>query len=223
VTTTEVTVTDLSEAPQVAAVRETLRRRLRSRYGRFCDWVSEAMGRPLNITFWFVAIVVWTFIFAFGGPHLASGKWMPAWFTSTGYNFPLNLATTVAELFIGFLVATAANRSQNALTALLNHMQTLLDGIVAHGESITAQGKQLSAQSSLLSAQTQQIEELARELKAAVEENTELTRQVHTLTAEAAQDTDRLEGLKTHMTEVHDHVRALTRHAGLQTGKADSG
>jgi hypothetical protein len=28
--------------------------------------------------------------------------------------------TAVAELFIGFLVATAANRAQNALTALLD-------------------------------------------------------------------------------------------------------
>ena len=78
-------------------------------FDRFADWVSEAMGRPLNIAFWFVVVVTWTLIFALGGPKLSSGSWLPAWFTSQGYNFPLNLITTVAELFIGFLVATAAN------------------------------------------------------------------------------------------------------------------
>jgi low affinity Fe/Cu permease len=85
---------------------------------RFANWVSEAMGHPTNIIFWLTAVLAWTFIFAFGGPHLASGTWLPPWFTSTGFNFPLNLITTVAELFIGFLVAAAANRSQTALSAL---------------------------------------------------------------------------------------------------------
>ena len=63
---------------------------------RFANWVSEAMGRPTNIAFWFVLVVLWTLIFALGGHHLASGTWLPAWFRSTGYNFPLNLVTTVA-------------------------------------------------------------------------------------------------------------------------------
>jgi hypothetical protein len=39
------------------------------------------------------------------------------------FQFPLNLITTVAELFIGFLVAAAANRSQTALSALLGHIR----------------------------------------------------------------------------------------------------
>ena len=90
---------------------------------RFANWVSEAMGHPTNIIFWLTAVLAWTFIFAFGGPHLASGTWLPPWFTSTGFNFPLNLITTVAELFIGFLVAAAANRSQTALSALLGHIR----------------------------------------------------------------------------------------------------
>ena len=93
-------------------------------FDRFADWVSEAMGRPLNIAFWFVLVVAWTLIFALGGHKLSSGTWLPTWFTSQGYNFPLNLITTVAELFIGFLVATAANRAQNALTALLDKIDT---------------------------------------------------------------------------------------------------
>ncbi|HXW35940.1 MAG TPA: hypothetical protein VEJ87_15300 [Acidimicrobiales bacterium] len=233
-TTTEATVTDVPEAPQVAAVQETLKNRLKSRYGRFCDWVSEAMGRPLNITFWFVAIVAWTFIFAFGSPHLASGAWLPAWFTSTGYNFPLNLVTTVAELFIGFLVGTASNRSQNALTALLNHMQAMLNGIKANGEGLSAQGKQLSAQGNQLSAQGKQlsaqgeqlsaqgnqIQEVQRGLKTAIDENTELTKQVHTLTVGVARETASLEGMQAQMSEVFAHVTALTRQAGLEVGKS---
>jgi len=184
--TTDEAMTSALDAPQVEAVHEALRNRLKSRYGRFCDWVSEAMGRPLNITFWFVAIVVWTGIFAFGNSHLASGAWMPAWFTSTGYNFPLNLITTVAELFIGFLVGTAANRSQNALTALLGHMQTMLDWIKTNDEGLSAQGDQLSAHGDQLTAQADQIVEFGRSLRAAIDENTKLTQQVHALTMELA-------------------------------------
>jgi low affinity Fe/Cu permease len=98
---------------------------------RFANWVSEAMGHPTNIIFWLVAVLAWTFVFAFGGPHLASGNWLPVWFRSTGFNFPLNLVTTVAELFIGFLVAAAANRSQTALTALLGHIRAGVERDVA--------------------------------------------------------------------------------------------
>jgi low affinity Fe/Cu permease len=98
---------------------------------RFANWVSEAMGRPANIIFWFVVVLAWTFVFAFGGRHIASGTWLPSWFTSEGFNFPLNLVTTVAELFIGFLVAAAANRSQTALTALLGHIRAGLERDVA--------------------------------------------------------------------------------------------
>lgn len=121
---------------------------------RFANWVSEAMGRPTNITVWLVLVVLWTCIFAFGNPHLASGSWLPAWFTSQGFNFPLNLITTVAELFIGFLVAAAANRSQTALTVLLRHIRATVDRDAAMEENLA----------SLL------------------RENTELTTQVHTLT-----------------------------------------
>jgi hypothetical protein len=67
-----------------------------------------------------VLIVSWTLLFALGGPTLSSGSWLRRWFTNQGYNFPLNLITAVAELFIGFLVATAANRAKSALTALLD-------------------------------------------------------------------------------------------------------
>jgi low affinity Fe/Cu permease len=120
---------------------------------KFANWVSEAMGKPTNIAFWFVLVVCWTLVFALGGAHLASGTWLPAWFTSTGYNFPLNLITTVAELFIGFLVAAAANRAQDALTVLLAHIRAGVERDVA----------------------------IEQGLKEAIAENTELTRQVHEL------------------------------------------
>jgi low affinity Fe/Cu permease len=123
------------------------------RFLTFANWVSEAMGKPTNIAFWFVLVVSWTMIFALGGPHLASGTWLPGWFTSTGYNFPLNLITTVAELFIGFLVAAAANRAQDALTVLLAHIRAGVERDVA-------------------------IEQV---LKDAIAENTELTKRVHDL------------------------------------------
>lgn len=51
---------------------------------RVANWVSEAMGRPTNIIFWFVLVFAWTAVFAFGGPHLATGSWLPKWFTSAG-------------------------------------------------------------------------------------------------------------------------------------------
>jgi low affinity Fe/Cu permease len=120
---------------------------------KFANWVSEAMGKPANIAFWFVLVVVWTLVFAVGGPHLASGTWLPGWFTSTGYNFPLNLITTVAELFIGFLVAAAANRAQDALTVLLAHIRAGVERDVAIEQGLTD----------------------------AIAENTELTKQVHEL------------------------------------------
>ena len=114
------------------------------------------MGRPLNIAFWFVLVVTWTLIFALGGPKLSSGTWLPTWFTSQGYNFPLNLITTVAELFIGFLVATAANRAQNALTALLDKIDL----------------------------QEEQIEATETNVVTLIKENTDLTSEIHTLTTE---------------------------------------
>jgi len=152
-------------------------------FDRFADWVSEAMGRPLNIAFWFVLVVTWTLIFALGGPRLSSGSWLPSWFTSQGYNFPLNLITTVAELFIGFLVATAANRAQNALTDLLDKIDM----------------------------QEQQIEATEANIVSLIKENTELTTEVHTLTAQVAKNAALI-------IDVHRHVTALTAHAGLNAG-----
>ncbi len=146
---------------------------------KFANWVSEAMGRPTNIAFWFVLVACWTLIFALGGSHLSSGRWLPLWFTSTGYNFPLNLITTVAELFIGFLVAAAANRAQDALTVLLAHIRASVerDGVIE------------------------------QELKEAIAENTELTKQVHELQVSMCTQMDLLD-------EIRRRVAALSPTAG---------
>jgi low affinity Fe/Cu permease len=124
-----------------------------SLFQRFADWVSEAIGSATNLVVWLVLVVGWVSVFAFGGPHLASGRWLPAWFTSQGFNFPLNLVTTVIELFVGFLVATASNRSQRALTALLTRIES----------------------------QEAQMREVEENLADQLQQNTDLTAEVHTL------------------------------------------
>jgi low affinity Fe/Cu permease len=96
-----------------------------SLFQRVADWTSAAMGRPANIAIWLIAVIAWTVTFAVGGSHIASGDWLPAWFTSQGFNFPLNLVTTVAELFIGFLVGAASNRSERNLEATLGRIEQL--------------------------------------------------------------------------------------------------
>jgi low affinity Fe/Cu permease len=147
-------------------------------FDRFADWVSEAMGRPLNILFWLVLVVVWTLIFALGGHRLSTGSWLPTWFTSQGYNFPLNLVTTVAELFIGFLVATAANRAQNALTALLDKIDS----------------------------QEEQIEATEANIVALIKENTDLTTEIHTLTTEVAKSTALIGEMHLHLCALAEHA-----------------
>lgn len=146
-------------------------------FDRFADWVSEAMGRPLNIAFWFVLIVVWTLLFALGGPSLSSGSWLPSWFTSQGFNFPLNLTTTVAELFIGFLVATAANRAQNALTALLDKIDL----------------------------QEQRIGATEGRIVSLIEENSEIISDIHALTTQVAKDTTLINEVHKHVSALTAH------------------
>ena len=95
-------------------------------FQRIADKVSYGMGTPLNIAIWIILVVGWTLLFLVDrNPHVQSGSFMPAWFTSTGYNFPLNLVTTVAELYIGFLVGAASNRSERNLEDTLAQIENL--------------------------------------------------------------------------------------------------
>jgi low affinity Fe/Cu permease len=124
-------------------------------FNRIADYVSAAMGRPTNIVVWLVLVGGWTFLFAV---HIvsANANFLPGWFTGTAFNFPLNLVTTVAELFIGFLVAAAANRSERNLELTL----------------------------AAIAAQEQQIEDVQLKLSAELASNTALTEQIHELTAQ---------------------------------------
>ena len=142
---------------------------------KIADYVSAAMGRPTNIVIWLIAVVTWTAVFALGGSHIASGTWLPGWFTSQGFNFPLNLVTTVAELFIGFLVAAASNRSERNLELTLARIsqqdqqiadvETGLSDSLAQNTALTNQLKDLAAQNIEL---TKTVANLAQEVHAVV-------------------------------------------------------
>jgi low affinity Fe/Cu permease len=124
-------------------------------FDRIADYVSAAMGRPTNIMVWLVLVVGWTLLFAV---HVvsANANFLPNWFTGTAFNFPLNLVTTVAELFIGFLVAAAANRSERNLELTL----------------------------AAIAEQEKQIELVEAKLSEEVASNTLLTQQVHDMASE---------------------------------------
>jgi low affinity Fe/Cu permease len=124
-------------------------------FNRIADYVSAAMGRPTNIMIWLVLVVGWTLLFA---AHVvsANANFLPGWFTGTAFNFPLNLITTVAELFIGFLVAAAANRSERNLELTL----------------------------AAIADQEKHIEDVEAALSAELASNTLLTQQVHDMAAE---------------------------------------
>ena len=124
-------------------------------FNRVADYVSAAMGRPTNIMVWLVLVGGWTLLFAV---HIvsANANFLPSWFTGTAFNFPLNLITTVAELFIGFLVAAAANRSERNLELTL----------------------------AAIADQEKQIEDVQTALSAELASNTLLTQQVHDMAAE---------------------------------------
>jgi low affinity Fe/Cu permease len=142
---------------------------------KIADYVSAAMGRPTNIMIWLIAVIAWTAVFALGGPHIAGGTWLPAWFTSQGFNFPLNLITTVAELFIGFLVAAASNRSERNLETTLTRLsqqdqqiaevESRLSDTLAQNVTMTTELQELLAQNVEL---TKTVEALAREVHAVV-------------------------------------------------------
>ena len=125
-------------------------------FDRTADYVSAAMGRPANIVIWLVLVVGWTGLFA---AHIvsANANFLPGWFTGTAFNFPLNLVTTVAELFIGFLVAAAANRSER-------NLELTLAAIAEQEEHIEDVPAKLSEELASNTALTQQIHEMASEI-----------------------------------------------------------
>jgi low affinity Fe/Cu permease len=124
-------------------------------FNRTADYISAAMGRPANIMVWLVLVAGWTLLFA---THIvsANANFLPGWFTGTAFNFPLNLITTVAELFIGFLVAAASNRSERNLELTL----------------------------AAIADQEKHIEDVETRLSQELTSNTVLTQQVHDLASQ---------------------------------------
>lgn len=124
-----------------------------SLFQRIADKVSYGMGTPTNIGIWILIVVGWTLLFAL---HIvkANATFLPGWFVGTAFNFPLNLVTTVAELYIGFLVGASSNRSERNLEATLGR----------------------------ISAQEQKIDTVELRLSKALKQNTDLTTEIHELT-----------------------------------------
>jgi len=121
-----------------------------SLFQRIADSVSYGMGTPTNIIIWILLVETWIAL----GPYLAKHNFLSAWFTSNGFNFPLNTITTIAELCIGFLVGASSNRSERNLERTLAR----------------------------ISAQDKQISGVEHKLSLAVQQNTDLTTEVHKLT-----------------------------------------
>jgi low affinity Fe/Cu permease len=121
-----------------------------SLFQRIADKVSYGMGTPTNIIIWILIVAVWIAL----GPYFAHHSFLPAWFTSNGFNFPLNTVTTIAELYIGFLVGASSNRSERNLETTL----------------------------AKISEQDDQITVVEDRLAEALRQNTELTKEVHELT-----------------------------------------
>ncbi|HXW87217.1 MAG TPA: hypothetical protein VEJ42_03070 [Streptosporangiaceae bacterium] len=90
-------------------------------FQRLADRVSFGMGTPTNIIVWIIAVGAWIAL----GPVVAKHNFMPAWFTSNSFNFPLNTVTTIAELYIGFLVGASSNRSERNLEMTLGRIEQL--------------------------------------------------------------------------------------------------
>jgi low affinity Fe/Cu permease len=138
-----------AELPAVGPDRESV-------FLRVADKVSDGMGKPTNILIWLIAVIGWTLLFALS-KQLAKGTFLPSWFTSQGYNFPLNLVTTVAELFIGFLVAAATNRVERANDRVMDRIEAMEALLLVEIRNNTELTKAVKDQTDLLADIRQQV------------------------------------------------------------------
>jgi low affinity Fe/Cu permease len=130
-------------------------------FNKIADRVSYGMGTPTNIIIWIVAVGAWIAM----GPYFAKHSFLPAWFTSNGFNFPLNTVTTIAELYIGFLVGAASNRSERALSKILAHQTQVGDDDLAADQDSRQQLQELRTDFAVLQAQhAEQTAKLSRVL-----------------------------------------------------------
>ena len=133
-------------------------------FDRLADRVSYGMGTPLNIGVWIVLVVAWTLLFAL---HVvdANASFLPRWFTGTAFNFPLNLVTTVAELYIGFLVGAASNRSERNLERTLFRIEAQEAQIVAVEQTLSRAAEQNAVLMAQIKMDTARLDEIHRHLE----------------------------------------------------------
>lgn len=102
---------------------------LNDRFIKIADSVSFGMGTPTNIFFWILAVAIWIALGALRPGLFIEGSFLPKWFTSNAWNFPLNTITTLAELYIGFLVAAATNRAERELKDIIFGMKETIEKV----------------------------------------------------------------------------------------------
>ena len=134
--------------------------KLNERFIDVADAISSGMGTPLNILIWLSAVIGWFLLFALN-PGLQNSNFMPSWFTSLPFNLPLNLITTLAELYIGFLVAAAANRVEKHNKALQEQQMKIIQHIDSTSQ---AEEQEVSDAERRLSAQDARIIAIAEHL-----------------------------------------------------------
>lgn len=107
-------------------------KRINDIFLKIADQVSFAMGTPGNIIIWLIVVGTWFYF----GPVIAKSSFLPEWFISNTFNFPLNTVTTLAELYIGFLVGAAANRNERVSKEMVKRQDEMLEKIVTIEEQL---------------------------------------------------------------------------------------
>lgn len=104
-------------------------------FQKLADKISIILTTWQNFMIWVVLVVVWIAL----GPYLQNHDFLPGWFISNGFNFPLNTVTTLAELYIGFLLGINSARIQKEqdrhsemMKEEITHMKNELDELVEH-------------------------------------------------------------------------------------------
>lgn len=108
---------------------KTIYDKINQKFLKLADAVSFGMGTPTNILFWLLAVAVWFILGATQQQLFKDNRILPEWFTSAAWNFPLNTITTLAELYIGFLVAAAANRSERELRRIIEKIKYTIERV----------------------------------------------------------------------------------------------
>ncbi len=104
-------------------------KRINDKFLKIADFVSFGMGTPTNIIFWILAVLIWFYLGVTRPALFTHANFLPDWFTSTAWNFPLNTITTLAELYIGFLVAAATNRAERELRKIIEEIRGTVDEV----------------------------------------------------------------------------------------------